>query len=142
MKKVYSTILGFVLALPLCIITPAGLAQAIQIVIWLTMIGVAILVLNVRKNPTPKSVSIPVQWSQDNERQLCLVREMLKTLANLIVIMELAISIGIYFEEYAVLAVGTIALGIIILAVILGYSRKIEGVADLPNSKKGAKEIE
>lgn len=135
MKKVYSTILGFVLALPLCIITPAGLAQAIQIVIWLTMIGVAILVLNVRKNPTPKSVSIPVQWSQDNERQLCLVREMLKTLANLIVIMELAISIGIYFEEYAVLAVGTIALGIIILAVILGYSRKIEG-AGLPNLKK------
>lgn len=135
MKKVYSTILGFVLALPLCIITPAGLAQAIQIVIWLTMIGVAILVLNVRKNLTPKSVSIPVQWSQDNERQLCLVREMLKTLANLIVIMELAISIGIYFEEYAVLAVGTIALGIIILAVILGYSRKIEG-AGLPNLKK------
>lgn len=135
MKNVYSTILGFVLALPLCIITPDGLAQAMQIVIWLTMIGVAILVLKVRKNPTPKSVSIPVQWSQDNERQLCLVREMLKTLANLIVIMELAISIGIYFEEYTVLAVGTIALGIIILAVILGYSRKIEG-ADLPNLKK------
>lgn len=141
MKNVYSTILGFVLALPLCIITPDGLAQAMQIVIWLTMIGVAILVLKVRKNPTPKSVSIPVQWSQDNERQLCLVREMLKTLANLIVIMELAISIGIYLEEYTVLAVGTIALGIIILAVILGYSRKIEE-AGMPNSKKGAKEIE
>lgn len=141
MKNVYSTILGFVLALPLCIITSDGLAQAMQIVIWLTMIGVAILVLNVRKSPTPKSVSIPVQWSPENKHQLRLVRGMLKTLAQLIALMELAISIGIYFEEYAILAVGTIALGIIILAVILGYSRKIEE-AGMPNSKKGAKEIE
>lgn len=141
MKKVENnTILGFALALLLCIITEDGKAQAIQIVIWLLMLGVTLLVLNIRKNPTQKTVSIPVQWSPDNEHQLRLVRGMLKTLSDLIALMELAISIGIYFGSDVVIVVGTIAISIIILAVIFGYSKKIKKVADVPNSKKETKE--